>query len=101
LEKKGINVGVINFHTIKPFDNELVLSLMKQYKTIVSVEEHSVFGGLGTALAEVISENDSDHNCTLIRHGVNDTFGESGEQMELLEKFKLDSKGIASIVEKI
>lgn len=49
----------------------------------------------------MISENDSNLNCTLIRHGVNDTFGESGEQMKLLEKFQHDSKGIALIVEKI
>jgi transketolase len=101
LEKKGINVGVVNFHTVKPFDKILVSKLIEQYTTIVSIEEHSVYGGLGTAIAEVVSESDSNNKCNLVRHGVNDTFGESGGQMELLEKYKLDGNGIAALVEKI
>lgn len=101
LNDKSINVGVVNFHTIKPFDHELIFKLMNKYKVIVSVEEHSIYGGLGTAIAEVMSEKKSNNNCTLVRHGVKDTFGESGEQKELLSKYKLDSEGIKEVVEKL
>jgi len=97
----GRKVGVVNFHTIKPIDNDLIIKLMNDYKTIVSVEEHSIYGGLGTAIAEVMSENTSGTACTLVRHGVNDHFGESGGQMELLEKYQLDAAGIVKVAEAV
>ena len=99
LEAKGVKVGVVNFHTIKPFDYMLVKKLMNSYRIIVSVEEHSIYGGLGTAISEVMSENASGSNCSLLRHGVMDHFGESGSPMELLEKYQLDAEGIAKVVE--
>lgn len=101
LKGQGLNVGVVNFHTLKPIDVELIHKLMNKYRFIISVEEHSIYGGLGSAIAEVMSESQVDGDCTLIRHGMKDSFGESGEQMELLSKYELDSKGICKQVEKL
>jgi transketolase len=101
LKANGKNVGVVNFHTIKPIDKDLIIKLMADYKTIISVEEHNIYGGLGTAIAEVMSEQASGATCNLVRHGVKDHFGESGGQMELLEKYQLDAAGIVNIVEAV
>lgn len=83
LAKEGINTRVINIHTIKPIDEELIIKAAKETGVIVTAEEHSVIGGLGSAVAEVVSEN-----CPVpvLRVGVKDTFGESGKPNELLEK---------------
>ena len=99
LSEKGINIGVVNFHTIKPIDSDLIISLMKEYGTIISVEEHNVIGGLGSAIAEVVSENNVEGCCRLFRHGVQDCFGESGTAAELLRKYNLDAAGIAGFIE--
>lgn len=99
LKDKNIDAGVVNFHTLKPFDEELVEILAEKYRVIVSVEEHSIYGGLGTAIAEAISEAGKGHACRLVRHGVKDTFGESGNAKELLRKYGLDSEGIVKIVQ--
>ena len=102
LSAKGIHPTIVNFHTIKPFDTEKVEQLAKNYRLLVSVEEHSVYGGLGTALAEVLAEMPVAErgSCRLVRLGVQDHFGESGTADELLKMLRLDPQGIAeSVVE--
>lgn len=95
LAKEGINARVINIHTIKPIDEELIIKAAKETGVIVTAEEHSIIGGLGSAVAEVVSEN-----CPVpvLRVGVKDTFGESGKPNELLEKYGLTSKDIVNKV---
>ena len=97
LKAKGIDAQVINIHTIKPLDEELVLAAARKTGRIFTVEEHSVIGGLGDAVAAVLSEK-----CPtkLTKIGVNDVFGESGPAVELLHKYELDAEGIAKRIEK-
>ncbi len=92
LEAEGIDAEVINIHTIKPLDKELVLASAKKTGKVVTVEEHSVIGGLGSAVADVIAENGG---AVLKKLGMQDVFGESGTAAELLHKYKLDAEGIA------
>ncbi len=91
LEADGISAQVINIHTIKPLDTELVVSAAKKTGKVVTVEEHSIIGGLGGAVAETLSEQ-----CPtkMLRIGMMDTFGESGPAVKLLEKCGLDAAGI-------
>ncbi len=91
LEADGISVRVINMHTIKPIDSEIIVKAAKETKKIFTAEEHSIIGGLGGAVAEVLSEQCP---APLYRIGVRDTFGESGPAVELLHKYKLDADGI-------
>ncbi len=91
LEADGISAEVINIHTIKPLDAELVVASAKKTGKVVTVEEHSIIGGLGGAVAEVLSEQAP---TKMLRIGVNDTFGESGPAKALIEKYGLDAKGI-------
>ena len=95
LKEENINVRVINMSTIKPVDTELIIKAAKETKAIVTAEEHSIIGGLGSAVSEVVSEN-----CPTIvkKVGINDCFGESGTPAELLEKYGLTAK---HIVEKV
>ena len=97
LAKEGINARVINIHTIKPIDEELIIKAAKETGVIVTAEEHSIIGGRGSAVAEVVSEN-----CPVpvLRVGVKDTFGESGKPNELLEKYGLTSNDIVNKVKK-
>lgn len=95
LAAEGISAQVINIHTIKPLDEELVIAAAKKTGRIFTVEEHSVIGGLGAAVAEVLSEK---RPTKLTRIGVKDTFGESGPAKELLHKYELDAEGIAKRV---
>ena len=92
LAAEGIDAEVINIHTIKPLDKELVLASAKKTGKVVTVEEHSVIGGLGSAVADVIAENGG---AVLKKLGMQDVFGESGTAAELLHKYKLDAEGIA------
>ncbi len=91
LEKDGVSAEVINIHTIKPLDESLVMSTAKKTKRVFTVEEHSIIGGLGSAVSEVLSEK-----CPtkLTRIGIRDTFGESGPAKELIHKYELDAEGI-------
>ena len=95
LKAEGINVRVINMSTIKPIDRELIVKAAKETKAIVTAEEHSIIGGLGSAVSEVVSEE-----CPVIvkKVGVKDVFGESGTPAELLEKNGLTAKHIAESV---
>ena len=92
LSKEGISARVINIHTIKPIDRELIVKAAKETGAIVTAEEHSIIGGLGSAVAEVLSEE-----CPVMmrRIGVRDTYGESGDGDELMEKYGLTSSKIA------
>ena len=91
LAEDGIDAEVINIHTIKPIDADLIVKSASKTGKVVTVEEHSVIGGLGGAVAEVFSEK-----CPtkMLRIGVKDTFGESGPAVKLLEKYELDAAGI-------
>ena len=95
LSKEGINVRVINIHTIKPMDEEILVSAAKETGVIVTAEEHSVIGGLGSAVSEVLSEK-----CPVpvLKVGVKDTFGESGKPEELLKAYGLTSEDIVKKV---
>ncbi len=91
LEKDGINAEVINIHTIKPIDKELIIASAKKTGKVVTVEEHSVIGGLGSAVCDVLSEN---LPTPVYKIGVNDTYGESGPAKELLVKYGLTHENI-------
>ena len=91
LEADGISVEVINMHTIKPLDVDLVVRSAAKTGKVVTVEEHSIIGGLGSAVAEVIAEKQP---AKLLRIGVEDRFGASGPALKLLEKYELDAAGI-------
>ena len=91
LAADGIDAEIINIHTIKPLDRELVVASAKKTGKVVTVEEHSVIGGLGSAVAEVLCE---EAPTRMLRIGVNDIFGESGPALELLHKYELDAEGI-------
>ena len=97
LAEEGINVRVINIHTIKPFDTELIKAAAKETGAIITAEEHSIIGGLGSAVAETVSEV---WPVPVLRVGVNDVFGESGKPEQLLEKYGLTSKDIVAKVKK-
>ncbi len=91
LSEEGINARVINIHTIKPIDKELLVKAAKETGAIVTAEEHSVIGGLGSAVSEVITE---EFPVPVLKVGIKDTFGESGKPNELLEKYGLTTQAI-------
>ncbi|MGN1117795.1 MAG: transketolase family protein, partial [Acutalibacteraceae bacterium] len=93
LKAEGIDARVINIHTIKPIDEEIIVKAAKETGVIVTAEEHNIIGGLGSAVAEVVCEK-----CPVpvLRVGVNDTFGKSGPAVELLHIFGLDAEHIAA-----
>lgn len=97
LAEQGIDAAVVNIHTIKPLDEACVIEEAKKTGRIFTVEEHSIIGGLGAAVAETLSEK-----CPtkLTRIGINDVFGESGPARELLHKYELDAEGIAGRIER-
>lgn len=98
LEAEGIQIRVIDMHTIKPIDQKIILKAAKETKGIVTAEEHSIIGGLGSAVAEVIAQN-----CPIKMKmvGVQDCFGESGKPAELMEKYGLTAKYIAEAVKSL
>ena len=95
LAEEGIDAKVINIHTIKPIDEELILAAAKETGKIVTVEEHSVIGGLGSAVCDVLSEK---LPTRVMKIGINDVYGESGPAKELIKKYGLDSESIAARV---
>jgi len=96
LKKKGIDAAVIDMHSIKPIDTNTIIAFAKKCGALVSVEDHQINGGLGSAIAEVLCEH---YPAPLIRVGMNDKFGESGNASELYGKYGLDAKGIIRRVE--
>ena len=95
LKNSGINVRVVDFISIKPIDEEIIIKCAKETKKLISIEDHSIIGGLGTAISEVLTEK---YPAKLKRMGMNDFFGQSGKSEELIKFYKLDAE---SIVEEI
>lgn len=91
LEADGIHAGVINIHTIKPLDEALVIEAAQKTGKIVTIEEHSVIGGLGSAVCDVLSEKAP---ARVMKIGIQDVYGESGPALELIKKYGLDAKSI-------
>ena len=91
LEKDGIDAKVINIHTIKPLDNELIIAAAKETGRVITVEEHSVIGGLGSAVCDLLSE---EAPVRVSKIGINDVYGESGPALELIKKYGLDAESI-------
>jgi len=98
LEREGHSVRVLHMPTIKPLDTKAVVAAAKETNGIVTAEEHSIIGGLGEAVAGVVSES---HPCSVLRVGVMDTFGESGNANELLDKYGLRATNIVDAARKI
>ncbi|NYB75211.1 transketolase family protein [Sedimentibacter hydroxybenzoicus DSM 7310] len=98
LSEEGIDARVINIHTIKPIDAEIIIKAAMETKKIVTAEEHSIIGGLGSAVLEVLSDT---YPVKVKRVGVMDTFGESGKPKDLLEKYHLTSEYIAKACKEI
>ena len=95
LSDSGINAEVINIHTIKPLDKDIILASANKTGIVVTCEEHSIIGGLGSAVCELLSEYAP---TKVLRIGVNDSFGESGPAAELIKKYGLDAGSIAEKV---
>lgn len=95
LEKQGIHIRVIDMHTIKPIDKESIIKAAKETKKIITIEDHSIMGGLGSAVCEVLAEN---YPAKVIRMGIEDSFGKSGKAEELMKEFKITAE---DIIEKI
>lgn len=91
LEKQGINIRVIDVFTLKPVDKDIIIKCAKETKRLISVEDHSIIGGLGSIISDVLTEN---YPCKLTKLGVKDRFGESGKAQELLHKFEIDKDAI-------
>ena len=99
LNDKGLSVKVIDMHTLKPLDKKLVLKAARETNAVVTLEEHTIIGGLGSAVAETLAENSVTVRFT--RMGVKDVFCESGAPDDLLEKYQLKKKHVVKQVEKI
>ncbi len=97
LREEGINIRVVDIHTIKPIDDEMIVKCAKETKKLISIEEHSVIGGLGTAISEVLTEKCP---AKLVRMGMKDCFGKSGSAGELLKYYGLTEKEIIEEVKK-
>ena len=91
LKLSGINVRVIDIHTIKPIDKELIVKCAKETGKVITVEDHSIIGGLGTAVCEVLSE---EYPIKVIRMGIPDCFGKSGKATDLMKYFRIDAQAI-------
>lgn len=97
LADEGIDARVINIHTIKPIDKDIIIEAAKETGAIVTVEEHSVIGGLGSTVCDVLAEN---YPAKVTKIGVNDEYGYSGPAVELLKKFGLCAENIVATVKK-
>ena len=97
LEKDGIDARVINIHTIKPIDKEIIVKAARETGAIVTAEEHNIYGGLGSAVAEVLCENAP---APMLRVGTNDVFGRSGKPYDLMREYGLSAENIADKVKK-
>lgn len=98
LRKDKIYASVLNIHTIKPLDKKKIIDIAKETGCIITVEEHSIYGGLGSAVAEVLVSN---YPIRMITLGVNDVFGESGEYIDLLKKHGLTASNIVNSVREL
>lgn len=94
LRKKGIDVRVIDMHTIKPLDKDIILKSAKETKKLISIEDHNIIGGLGSAISEVLTD---EYPTRLVRLGIKDTFGKSGKAVELMKYFEITSEDIIKL----
>lgn len=94
LREKGINIRVVDVHTIKPIDKDIIIKCAKETKKLISIEDHNVIGGLGSAISEVLT---TECPVALTRLGINDTFGKSGKATELMEYFGITAKNIEEL----
>lgn len=94
LAEKGINIRVVDVHTIKPIDKETIIRCAKETKRIITVEDHSVIGGLGTSVCEVLAD---EYPCKVTRLGINDMFGKSGDAISLMKYYKIDADAIVNL----
>ncbi len=94
----SIDIELISFSTLKPFDSKTLIKSVQKTKQVLTIEDHQITGGLGSIVAEVLSQN---YPVKVYRHGLNDTFGESGAMQDLLKKYKLDEAGVIAIIEQI
>jgi transketolase len=99
LLKEGIKSRVIDMHTIKPIDKKIVLKCAKETNAIITAEEHSIIGGLGSAISEILAEEECP--CKFRRMGIQDMFCESGEPKELFAKYGLDANHIAKTAKEL
>lgn len=97
-EKKGLSVRVVNICSIKPIDEKMIVKCAKECDTLVSMEDHNIIGGLGSAISEVLTDKCPQ---TLHRLGMKDVFGESGKSADLYRKYKLDSSGVYEQILKV
>ncbi|MBQ9297788.1 MAG: transketolase family protein [Clostridia bacterium] len=95
LKNDGIDVRVVDIHTIKPIDKELIIKCARETRKLFSVEDHNIIGGLGSAIAEVLTEEEPKK---LKRIGIPDTFGKSGKAMELMQYFGINAENIAKTI---
>ena len=94
-EEYAAEIGVMDMFSLKPIDKEAIIKSAKETKLLISVEDHSVIGGLGSIISDVLTEN---YPAKLVKMGVKDRFGESGNAIELMEKFEIDSEAIVNKV---
>ena len=98
LEKEGINIRVVDIHTIKPIDRDIIIKSAKETKRIITIEEHNIIGGLGSAVCEVLSE---EYPTKVTRMGIKDRFGTSAPASELIHYFKLDAEAIVDEIKNV
>lgn len=94
LKNRNINVRVVDIHTIKPIDKEIIVKCASETKKLISIEDHNIIGGLGSAISEVLTD---EYPCKLIRLGINDTFGKSGKAEELMKYFGITAEDIEKL----
>lgn len=94
LKNEGIDVRVVDIHTIKPIDKEIIIKSAKETNKLISIEDHNIIGGLGSAISEVLTE---EYPAKLIRLGIKDTFGKSGKAEKLMSYYKITAKDIIEL----
>lgn len=95
LKQQGIDIRVVDVHTIKPIDKEMIVKCAKETKKLISIEDHNIIGGLGSAISEVLTKESP---AKLIRMGIKDCFGRSGKAEDLLKYYKIDAQAICETV---
>ncbi len=94
LKQKGINIRVVDIHTIKPIDKETIIKCAKETQKLISIEDHNIIGGIGSAISEVLTD---EYPAKLIRLGIKDTFGKSGKAEELMKYFGITAENIEEL----
>lgn len=95
LENQGIHIRIVDMHTIKPIDKEIIIRCAKETKKIITVEDHSIIGGLGSSVCEVLAEN---YPCKVTKLGIKDTFGKSGKAEELMKYYGIEKEAIIAAI---